>query len=75
MILPTKHIPVDQTLLGIGAILLEQLQSSSTVSTLWGRVRDFPDVGSYERFVLALTFLYTLGLLEFREGHVTRVDP
>lgn len=55
MILPTKHIGVGRSLLGVGAILLEQLQRPQTVTALWEQTRTHAEVGSFERFSLAQT--------------------
>ncbi|MFM6077151.1 MAG: ABC-three component system middle component 6, partial [Dolichospermum sp.] len=44
MILPTKHISTNHSLLGVGAKILEQLYQPKTVSSLWSAVRDMPEV-------------------------------
>lgn len=75
MILPTKHIPEDQALLGLGAIVLGELSTPQTVTSLWGRVRHSSVVGTYERFVLALDLLYLVGLVRLSRGFVERVLP
>ena len=71
MILPTKHIPSSTSLLGIGATILNRLNTPRTVSNLWEEVRDNPDVGNFERFTLALSFLYSIGSIEFNKGLLT----
>ena len=65
MILPTKHISVRYSLLGVGSLLLQDLERPRTVSALWERVRKVPEVGTFERFSLALDFLYAIGVVEF----------
>lgn len=72
MILPTKHIPVESTLLGVGGLLLHALAHPQTVSTLWERVRHNPQVGTFLRFTLALDLLYTMGLVALQEGLLTK---
>lgn len=70
MILPTKHIPAQQSLLGVGAVLLRALRRDLTVSALWDEVRS--NLCTFERFVLGLNLLYTLGLLELKDGLLRR---
>ncbi len=72
MILPTKHISSHEALIGVGATLLRNLDEPRTVSGLWERVRAEPNVGTFERFVLAATFLHTLGTLAFEDGLLVR---
>lgn len=64
MILPTKHIPLPDTYLGIGGLLLKELSVPRTVPELWKRVRKNNSVSTLERFYLALDMLYTLKLID-----------
>jgi hypothetical protein len=72
MILPTKHISTERSLLGIGATLLERLDQPRTISGLWERARVIPEVVSFERFVLGLDLLYAIGAIELVDGLVRR---
>ncbi len=72
MIHPTKHIPVDQTLLGAGALIFPHLSQPRTVTSLWEAVRGTPSVATFERFALALTMLYTLRAVRLQDGLVVR---
>jgi hypothetical protein len=72
MILPTKHITVRDSLLGVGALLLVQLEKPLTESELWERVRDQPEITTFERFTLALDLLYMVGAIEFRKNKLWR---
>ena len=72
MILPSKHIPDEQTLIGVGAILLIELQNPQTVTSLWEKVRTNSSVGTFERFVLALDMLYVIGVITLAEGLIKR---
>ena len=72
MILPTKHLPPKRSLLGVGGALIQQLESPRTVTALWDASRTIPEVGSFERFVLALDFLFAIGAVTLREGLLTR---
>ncbi|MEZ4447871.1 MAG: ABC-three component system middle component 6 [Nannocystaceae bacterium] len=81
MILPTKHLREDRTLLAIGADVLRLLGESKTVSRLWDdfqRRRDDDDANStvtYDWFVLALDLLFALGLVDFQRGRILRTRP
>lgn len=81
MILPTKHLREDRTLLAIGAHLLRLLGQSKTVSRLWDDLqrRGAEDEASatvtYDWFILSLDLLYTLGLVEFERGRISRTRP
>lgn len=73
MILPTKHIPQNEALIGVGATLLTHLNYPMTVSGLWERIRSEPNVGNFERFVLASNLLYLIGAIDFQDGLIVRV--
>jgi hypothetical protein len=75
MILPTKHIPQNEALLGVGATVLAHLQAPMTVSGLWERLRAEPNVGTFERFVLASNLLYMIGAIEMKNGLIVRAAP
>jgi len=72
MILPTKHIPTSQSLLGVGAVLLPMLGRDTTITRLWEQARVHPEVATFERFVLALDLLFTLDLIDFTGGVIRR---
>ena len=68
MILPSKYISADQTLLGVGGRLLKKLSRPVTITGLWEQVREDPIVGNYERFILALDLLHIIGALTYEDG-------
>jgi hypothetical protein len=72
MILPTKHINPFDSLLGVGALILERLKTTKTVTQLWDEMRDLPQVVTFERLVLGLDLLYMLGLVELDGGVIRR---
>lgn len=75
MILPTKHIPQNEALIGVGATLLAHLSEPMTVSGLWDRLRSEPNVGTFERFVLASNLLYLMGAIDIVDGLMIRTVP
>jgi len=78
VILPTKRLPQDRTLLFIGAQVLELLGTPTTVSRAWDQLKTKRDpvLGyrniSYDWFVLALCFLFTCGVVELSRGRLRR---
>jgi hypothetical protein len=75
LILPTKHITPERSLLGAGAIILRNLPREQTVTRLWERVRTSPSVGTYERFILALDLLFLINAIAFdKDGLIRRRD-
>lgn len=74
MILPTKHISVDQSMIGSGATILKSLKDPKTLSALWRSCKSHTNVRSYQRFVLTLDFLYCVGAIEMKEGFVRRIE-
>lgn len=72
MILPTKHIPQNEALIGVGATVLAQLTGPITVSALWERLRGEANVGTFERFVLASNLLFLIGAIDIKDGLIIR---
>jgi len=73
MILPTKHIAQHEALIGVGATVLTHLVTPMTVSGLWDRLKNEPNVGTFERFVLAANLLYVIGAIDLKDGIIVRV--
>ncbi len=71
MILPSKHISEEQTILGVGAVLLLQLEAPQTITSLWEKVRNNKNVGTFERFILALDFLHITGVICLSHGMIS----
>ena len=68
MILPTKHISTRNSLLGVGATIIEHLNHPRTVTSLWSDLSKVPEVATFERFVLVLDLLYMIRAIELEEG-------
>jgi hypothetical protein len=73
MILPTKHIPVSHSLLGVAATVLGAIRDRDSITSLWDRLRNAPGVVVYDRFVLALDLLFIMGLVAERDGLLVRL--
>lgn len=72
MILPSKHVTENESLIGIGAVLLNEANQPHTVTSLWESVRGIKTVGTFERYVLALDMLYIIGALTLSNGMIVR---
>ena len=73
MILPNKYLREDEALLGLGAKILALLNQDTPLSELWEVTKVKENVGSYERFVLALDMLFLLGLIIFEDNRIKRI--
>ena len=76
MILPEKHISANRSLLGVGGEILGHLQQPRKVSDLWEMFRtarsrrEHNEPVSFDWFVTALTFLYTVGAVHLQDGFI-----
>lgn len=75
MILPSKHISQDQSLIGVGAVLLKNISKPQTVTSLWESVCEHASIGTFERFVLALDMLHITGVVSMENGLIARAKP
>ena len=74
MILPNKFIEEKDSLLYVGALLLDKLDVPSSVSELWNQVNDNNSVNNYERFIITLDMLYILNLIELKNDKIRRIN-
>jgi hypothetical protein len=74
MILPTKRISHDRSLLGIGGEILNFLVEPKTVSKIWDEFKNSRDNSSphaiitYDWFILALDVLYAMDAIRMEKG-------
>ena len=76
MILPTKHLPTERSLLGIGAEVLQLLDQPKTVSRLWATIQEQRGESArqvpFDWFVLSLNLLYSIGAIQLNRGRLSR---
>jgi hypothetical protein len=72
VILPTRHIATESSLISIGARALGELRTPRSVSDLWAALRDEAGVVTFDRFCLALTFLHVLDVIDLDGEMVVR---
>jgi len=73
MILPNKSTSFTKSILGIGSRILLLIESSHSISSLWQSVKDNYKNISYQKFILTLDLLYSLGLIQYQEGMIKKV--
>lgn len=79
MLLPDKHIRLSESILGLGAFILERLDHPATVEWIHEEVlqcagsRELPAHHDFDNALLALAFLFAVGALELTlDGRVVR---
>ncbi|MGR9191052.1 ABC-three component system middle component 6 [Rhizobium leguminosarum] len=73
MILPTKYLSADRSLIAIGAEIIKVLsETPRSVSEVWERVTASRNPHAapltYDWFLLAVTLLYAIGTVDMRGG-------
>lgn len=70
MILPKKHLSLDESILGFGAFLLSQLSENEIfVDDLWKKYQDayqtkaYPVAFGFDNFILTIDFLFIVGAI------------
>ena len=78
MFLPSKHVPVDQALITVGAQILLQLDSPSSISSTWSKLNDWRDRNHMKSsvpfwwFALALDTLFAMHAIDHVNGELRR---
>lgn len=77
MILPTKRVSEDRSLIHVGAEILSLLTEPKTVSRLWHelkRQRNSSNTSplTYDWFILSLDLLYIMRALDLHKGLIRR---
>jgi hypothetical protein len=73
MILPTKHIRIAESLIGLGGYLLQFLNEPMSIDNLWFKYskdnnKKFPAYHNFENVVLSLNLLFIMGIIEINEN-------
>ena len=72
MIMPNKNITLRYSMLYCGALILSELKDMDTVSSLREKTKKLEPLSSYEKFTLALDFLFVIGAIALRDGLIVR---
>ena len=80
MILPTKRLNSNRSLLAIGGTTLKLLTRSKSVSILWddfkkarGNQENLSYI-TYDWFILSLDLLYLLNLIKLESGRISKTN-
>ncbi len=74
MLVPAKHISRSESLLGFGAIILSLLKKPMSLDSLWIAYQKYcrrnkgTHIHTFDYMLLALSFLYSLGVIIETEG-------
>jgi len=70
MILPSKHIRFSESLLGLGGVILNIIKEPKTIDEIWfifsefnNNKRSFPAYHNFDNVVLALNYLFMVGVV------------
>ena len=74
MILPNKHVKLSNSMLTVGAIILEQMDNMQTITMLWNNSKIKSKIKSFEKFTLGLDFLFMLGLIDYEQGIIRKIQ-
>lgn len=74
MIKPNKDIKLSYSLIGVGAELLSKMHYPTSISALWNKVNSKQNIGSFEKFILTLDFLYMCNLIELKNNLIRKVN-
>ncbi len=77
MLMPAKHVNLSESILGLSSFILKRLHKPTAVDSLWNEftsateTNEYPAYHSFENFILAIDFLYILGLINInKKGEV-----
>ena len=79
MLMPTKHLSLENSLIGVGAQVLELLPTEKTVSRLFfdlQTLREEREMSTIQFgwYLLALDFLYVLGAVRLQDGLLRKLN-
>jgi len=75
MLLPNKHITLAQSIFGLAGIILKFLSIPKDIDELWtdflniNNTKDFPCEHDYNNFLLAIYYLFTVGIVDLNENN------
>ncbi len=79
MLLPDKHVRFAESLLGLGAFVLERLEKPKSLDLVWQELGNaaeterMPATHSFEKLVLAVYTLYAIGAVRLDdEGRLAK---
>lgn len=70
--MPDKHIGFAESLIGLGAFILENLKIAKDIDAIWKlyesvRGKDYPAFHSFDNLILTVDMLFAIGALHLQE--------
>jgi hypothetical protein len=76
MIVPTKHLPIERSLLGVGADILSILDRPKTISRLWADLKTLRGQSAhripFDWFVLSISMLFSIEAIDINRGRLEK---
>ena len=78
MLIPTRKINLSESLLGFGAYILGKMDSPRIVDSLWNEYQKdyaaniYIAKHTFDNLLLTIVFLYSIGVLDEKEGNIVR---
>jgi len=72
MIMPDKNTPLANSLLGYGSIILQNIHSNQSISSLWEKVSSQDSYFTFEKYCLTLDVLFAVNLIRYNNGIVIK---
>lgn len=73
MILPKKHLSLDESLLGFGAYLLDNIGKKSNIDCLWrSYLNDYKNniysvKFTFDQYIITIDFLFAINAIEINQ--------
>lgn len=73
MILPKKHLTIEESLFGFGAYLLQHIKNNISVDNLWRiYLREYKDSiynikFNFDQYIVAIDYLFLIGAIVINE--------
>jgi hypothetical protein len=72
--MPDKNIRVEYSLLYCGSAVLKSFYTADTISSLWEKFKNTNKYWTFEKFILTLDYLYTIGAIALKDGLIVRCN-
>lgn len=79
MIIPEKHVYLSETILGLGGLIISNFsQENTTLDEIWIKIDTLNKKQKYianlnfDNFILAIDFLFLLGMIEMKSGGILK---
>lgn len=66
MILPTKHLHLENSIIAKGSDVILNIDTTETVTSLWSKVSVESKIQSFQEFIIVLDFLYACKLISYQ---------